>query len=179
MPLPSSFLQNLIQDTETVQRNRQAGRYAVDAIQTTVHTISLEHFLLRPRQCRRFLSRLPPFGGRLLKIRDPLGNHFTLISLPRDKIIRGLLQVRSVPNHVCWPHQRMFLAQHIINVCTISASLIHQILGAPIEWRLTAPHTYRSLSQCQVDIILGFCPKPPNQDLLKSHCQAPQVILAA
>ena len=175
MHLPA-FLERLIQTTETVQRDRQAGRYAVDAIQNTVHTVSLEHFLLRPHQCRRFLSKLPPSGGRLLKIRDPLGNHFTLISLPGAKILKGLLQVRAVPPQVHCLRHRMFLAQHIINVCTITASLIHQILGGPVEWRLAAPQTYRALSQCQVHTILGFCPKPSKQSLLKNHRQ---VILAA
>lgn len=170
MHIPA-FLEQVIQATETVERDRQHGRYAVDSVQTTVHTISLSHFLLRAHQCRRFLSKRPPDGGRLLKIRDPLGNHFTLISLPGAKILKGLLQVRAVPSHVRWPHQRIFLAQHIVNVCSISASLIHQILGGPVQWNLIPPQTWRALSQCQVHTILGFCPKPP-----QPHQQA---ILAA
>lgn len=175
MHLPT-FLEYLIQATETVQRDRQAGRYTVESTQTTVRTVSLEYFLSRPRQCRSFLSKVPPLGGRLLKIRDPLGNYFTLISLPGAKILKGLLQTRSVPTTVHCQRHRMFLAHHIINVCTISASLIHQILGGPVEWKLVILLPRHVLRQSQVHTILGFCPKPSGRRVIKNHRQA---ILAA
>ncbi len=200
MYLPASFLEHLIQTTETVQRDRQAGRYTVKSIKNTVRTVSLEFFLLWPDECRSFLlseqsrrsTRTMPGsslgggggGGRLLKIRDPMGNTFSLISLPRAKILKGLLQTRSVPRNVRCLHQRLFLAQHISNVCTISASLIHQILGGSVEWKLTTAWMPRhALRQSQVHTILEFCPKPPGQQqqqsVIKNHRHASQVILAA
>jgi hypothetical protein len=175
MHLPA-FLEYLIQATETVQRDRQAGRYTVESMQTTTCTVSLEYFLLRPHQCRSFLSNVPPLGGRLLKIRDPLGNCFTLISLPGAKILKGLLQTRSVPTNIRCLRHRTFLAHHIANVCTISASLIHQILGGPVKWKIAILLSRHALRQSQVHTILGFCPKPQGRGAIKNRRQA---ILAA